>query len=407
MRISTIQAFNNGVLGMQNNYNNVTRSQEQISSGKRVMTPADDPVASVRLLQLEQQAGKLEQFKANVTAATNSLSQEEATLDAVNNILQRVREITLEAGNGALSKADRQALAQELVQREDELLGLMNTRNARGEYLFGGFQGDTAPFSKNADGTYQYNGDEGQRFIQIGSSKQVAINDNGKNLFVDVGNVNRMETRVTSGNLAVSLGTIDNAGAFDAAFPTTAPTEVRITAAGDQFEVFNSQTSTWSTPQDLVIDEEEGFATATFNGVSVRLEGTIAGGEEFTVARSEKRNILDNIAMLRQNLETGGDTPEDKRMRSDILSTTLQNLDNGMNKVLSVQTTIGARMNVLESTANENDEISIINQTIKSGLEDLDYAEALSKLSLQSVVLQAAQQSFVKVSGMNLFNFLR
>jgi flagellar hook-associated protein 3 FlgL len=141
--------------------------------------------------------------------------------------------------------------------------------------------------------------------------------------------------------------------------------------------------------------------------MQVRLEGTPAAGDSFTVARSEKRNILDNIAMLRQNLETGGDTPEDKRMRSDVLSAALQNLDNGMNKVLSVQTTIGARMNVLESTANENAEISIINKTIKSGLEDLDFAEALSKLSLQSVVLQAAQQSFVKVSSMNLFNFLR
>src|SRR5690606_2169717 len=157
--------------GMQNNYSNVTRTQEQISSGKRIMTPADDPVGSVRLLQLDQQAGKLDQYKGNLTAANNSLMQEEATLNSVNNILQRVREITLEAGNGALDKGGREALAQELVEREEELFGLMNSKNARGEYLFGGYKGDAPPFVKGSDGTYSYEGDEGQRFIEIAGSK--------------------------------------------------------------------------------------------------------------------------------------------------------------------------------------------------------------------------------------------
>ena len=78
-----------------------------------------------------------------------------------------------------------------------------------------------------------------------------------------------------------------------------------------------------------------------------------------------------------------------------------------MGAVLSVQTTIGARMNVIESTQTENEEVALINTTVTSQLEDLDYAEALSRLSLQSVVLEASQQSFVKVSSLSLFNLLR
>ena len=93
MRISSVQAYNNGVQGLQRNYANVTRTQEQISTGNRILTPADDPVASVRLLQLEQQQNVLSQYKDNLTAATNSLTQEESTLNAVNNILQRIREL--------------------------------------------------------------------------------------------------------------------------------------------------------------------------------------------------------------------------------------------------------------------------------------------------------------------------
>ena len=92
MRISTIQAFNNGVFGIQRNYSDVTRTQEQISTGNRILTPADDPVASVRLLQLEQQQNILGQYDNNLSAAESSLTQEESTLNSVTNILQRVRE---------------------------------------------------------------------------------------------------------------------------------------------------------------------------------------------------------------------------------------------------------------------------------------------------------------------------
>ncbi len=192
MRISSIQAFNNGVSGLGRNYSNLIRTQEQISSGNRILTPADDPVASVRLLQLEQQQAILGQYKENLTAAKNSLTQEETTITSVVNVLQRIRELAVQAGGGALSADDRKSIAKELSEREGELLNLMNSRNARGEYLFSGFLGKTEPFLRNPDGTYSYQGDEGQRSLQVAGSSNVAINDNGKRLFEDVANANRI-----------------------------------------------------------------------------------------------------------------------------------------------------------------------------------------------------------------------
>jgi len=191
MRISTLQAFNNGVAGLQRNYANATRTQEQISTGNRILTPADDPVASVRLLQLDQQQNVLSQYNANLTAAKNSLTQEEVTLNSVNTVLQRVRELAVQAGNGGLSAEDRKSIAAELREREDELLSLMNTRNARGEYLFSGFQGKTQPFVRAADGSYSYQGDEGQRKLQIASSLNIPISDSGKSIFENVINAGR------------------------------------------------------------------------------------------------------------------------------------------------------------------------------------------------------------------------
>ncbi|QIB51628.1 flagellar hook-associated protein FlgL [Pseudomonas sp. OIL-1] len=419
MRISTIQAFNNGVQGMQNNYSNVTRTQEQISSGKRIMTPADDPVGSVRLLQLDQQAGKLEQYKGNLTAANNSLMQEEATLNSVNNILQRVREITLEAGNGALDQGGREALAQELAEREKELFGLMNSKNARGEYLFGGYKSDEPPFVKEADGSYNYKGDEGQRFVQIAGSKSVAINDNGKELFVDISNTNRVETRSTSSTARISLGEINDEALFNEHFANggsetlsfvlddSAEDGLSRDAEGRLQLHFGSESGGDPRPAYALTTNEDGSYSTSIHGLSITIDGDLSTGSSFSIENKEKRGILDTISLLRTSLENGGDSTDDKRIRSEALSVSLQNLDNAMNKVLGVQTSIGARMNVIESTQNEHAEAELINTTVKSGIEDLDYAEALSRLSLESVVLQAAQQSFVKISGMSLFNLLR
>ena len=427
MRISTIQAFNTGVRGIQDNYSAVTRTQEQITSGKRVLTPADDPVASVRLLQLDQQASKLAQYKDNLTAATSSLNQEEAILNSVNNVLQRVREITLEAGNGALDAGGRQALAQELAEREDELHGLLNSQNARGEYLFGGFQSDTQPFVKSPNGSYTYAGDEGQRSIQIGSAKMVAINDNGKALFVDVANVTRLDTAVSSGSGNISLGRVENETLYNTEFPRNGISiAIQVTANDpDPDEPDSPVTYSYSytikdaegnivedaagepIPNVVMEPNAEGRYEVSYAGMAVTLSGDLADGDEFTVKSSEKRSVLDTVRLLRDTLENTDDSADGKHLRGEALSVSLQNLDNAMNKVLGVQTSLGARLNIIESTQLENDEASLINTTVQSGLEDLDYAEALSRLSMESIVLQAAQQSFVKVSGLSLFNFLR
>lgn len=402
MRISTIQTFNNGVQGMQNTYSNVTRTQEQISSGKRIMTPADDPVGSVRLLQLEQQANKLDQYQSNLTAATNSLSQEEATLNSVNNILQRVREITLEAGNGALDQGGRDALAQELTEREQELFGLMNSRNARGEYLFGGYNSGQAPFEKQPDGSYAYLGDDGQRSIQIASSKLVAINDNGKSLFVDVSNANRVEIQTQTAGAKISLGQITDRAAFEGNFSQGESKAFEVSLDVDGNLQLESGADTF-----LLSSNEDGSYSATVYGVSVTLGGAASDGDQFTIENRETRGVLDTISQLRKTLESGGDSTDDKRLRNEALALSLENIDNAMNKVLGVQTSIGARMNIIESTGNEHAESELINTTVRSGIEDLDYAEALSRLSLESVVLQAAQQSYVKISNLSLFNLIR
>ncbi len=422
MRISTLQAFNNGVTGIQRNYSNATRTQEQISTGNRILTPADDPVASVRLLQLEQQQSVLGQYDANLTAAKNSLTQEEVTLNSVNTVLQRVRELAVQAGNGALDPQDRKSIAAELGEREDELLSLMNTRNARGEYLFSGFQGKTQPFVRAADGSYSYQGDEGQRKLQIASSLNIPISDNGKSIFENVTNAGRMSSSISpqTSTLRVSAPLVQDEVAFSA-FPN-AGIEVVFNAAPDEksYKVFEAGADvTTATP--LATNSVDADASKSdklvFAGVALQFDGVPAGGERIAVAAKtntdpvtgvvsaeNKQGILDTIANLRSALENPSTGSTGVR---DAVAVALTNLDHGMVSVDQARGNIGARLNVIETTQTDNQDVTLVNKGVQAELRELDYAEALSRLSLQTVVLEAAQQSYVKIAGLSLFNVMR
>lgn len=560
MRISSIQAFNNGVSGLGRNYSNLIRTQEQISSGNRILTPADDPVASVRLLQLEQQQAVLKQYKENLTAADNSLVQEETTLNSINTVLQRVRELAVKAGGGALSAADRQSIAKELEEREGELLNLMNSRNARGEYLFSGNLGKTAPFVRNPDGTYSYMGDEGQRSLQVASSSNVAINDNGKRLFEDVTNANRIDNAGGVNNPAlpvpplpgtnipavpadeqrvfISPGLVEDNRTFNSTFRSGEPYSLTF-VSGNEFRIYDATgadvtseipgggkidplASSGNTINfrgmrfqlDVVLKEDDNeqdldnlladiqppatagtpgagthsftlqsaetdfavtrsstnasaavmsggtivnqavfdgqFPTAgvvvrftddtnyevyaqpvgpnspvlttgtaagpypsnfTVYGVEFSMSGpaSAAGGDEFGVQPQfqEQRSILDSIARLRQSLESSPSTPAGNLAIRDEVAIALKNLDNGMGNVDEVRTEIGARRSLIETTQVDNEDVTLVNKSVQAELRELDYAEALSRLSFQTIILEAAQQSYVKIAGLNLFNQLR
>lgn len=414
MRISTLQAFNNGVAGLQRNYANVTRTQEQINTGNRILTPADDPVASVRLLQLEQQQNVLNQYAENLTAAKNSLTQEEVSLNSANTILQRVRELAVQAGNGALSSKDRASIAAELQEREDELLGLMNTRNARGEYLFAGFQGKTQPFVRQADGSYAYQGDEGQRKIQIASSLDIPISDNGKKTFVNITDAGRLQATPTGAlpGLRVGAPLVQDEVAFSGT-PAFPPGGIEI-----EFDTVNPQNyeiRSIAPPAVLgsgTLDSDPAKQDKlVFRGVVVNFDGTPAGGELVQITPRQvggvdvqKQGVLDTIAQLRQVLLQAPDSPEGNLQVRDAVALGLTNLDHAMVTLDSVRGEIGARLNIVETTQTDNEDVSLVNKSVQAQLRELDYAEALSRLSFESIVLEAAQQSYVKIAGLTLFS---
>ena len=162
MRISTRSAYLNGLAAIQQLQASLDRTQRQISSGRRILTPSDDPIAASRALELRESLSRLQQFDRNGTIVANRLSQEESALNSVNNVLQRVRELALQANNATQSDESRKLIAIEMREHLGNLVQLANQQDGNGGYLFSGNLEDTQTVTRMGS-TFTYNGDQGQR----------------------------------------------------------------------------------------------------------------------------------------------------------------------------------------------------------------------------------------------------
>ena len=192
MRISTAQYFETSSTKYSDNYSSVVKAQEQASSGVRVQTAADDPVAAARLLLLQQQKDMLGQFSGNVTSLKNSLTNEESVLSSIDDAMQRASQLALRAG-GSISDADRRSIASEIGAIENQVLGLLNSKDSSGNYMFSGSKSQTPPYSRNSDGTYSYQGDETPLSLQVSNTLNVSAGDTGKTILEGAANSGRTQ----------------------------------------------------------------------------------------------------------------------------------------------------------------------------------------------------------------------
>lgn len=207
MRISTNTIYDKAITSILQQQEKLLHVQQQVSSLKLILTPADDPVAAARILEITQAATLNTQYKENRNIATTNLGIVESTLDGVTDLIQKVQTATVLAGNASHSDSERLIIAGNLRGHLEELMGFANTTDATGQYLFSGYKGDTIPFVKTTAGVV-YNGDQGDRKVQIGSSRQISTGEPGTDIFERIKNGNGVFA-TASNSLNVGTGVID------------------------------------------------------------------------------------------------------------------------------------------------------------------------------------------------------
>jgi flagellar hook-associated protein 3 FlgL len=408
MRIGTNTVFDLGVDSIQRQTARLLELQQQISVNRRILVPSDDPVGSARALEITQADAINTQYGTNSQNAGGRLALTESALGQAVGLLQSARESVIQSGDGSLSDADRRSLATSLRSMREELLSLSNTSDGEGNYLFSGYQTAVKPFTMAAAGV-QYNGDDGERLLQISSGRQVAVSASGADAFMRIrqgnGNFVVAADAANAGNVTYSAGNVTNASALtgnDYRIEFTVVANPPPQAPTVTYDVVNTTTAAAVlTAQPFTSGQAIGF-----DGMQVVLDGAPANGDAITVAPSANQDIFATLENLADALEQGALTDADRAKLTNALTDAVVNIDQGIDHLTSLQGVFGARMREADTAKDTGESLGIQYKSSLSQIQDLDYAKAVSDLIRAQTNLQAAQQTFVQTSRLSIFDYI-
>ncbi|HCN44496.1 MAG TPA: flagellar hook-associated protein 3 [Pseudomonas sp.] len=398
MRLSSATIYNQNLNSMLDQQAAYQEAALQVSSGTRVSKPSDDSLAAAQAVSVRQSIAANEQYADSRAAITTSLSQEATTLDSINDAITSAMTLTVQAGNGTLSDADRESLATSLQGVYDTLLTLANSTDSNGNYLFSGYQSQSPAFAEDASGELVYQGDSNVVSQQVSATQSMASGDNGASIFLSVSS---------------SAGFIAEAGANSGTLTFNGPDIADTTAAGYgsgftlSFSAAADGTLQYSVDGADPVAYTEG-ETLEINGLGLTLSGTPADGDSVTVsaAADADPDLFSTLRTLISALQTPVEDASDQAALSNTLSTVSRELSNAQDNVLTVMTSVGARLNQVETLDTIGDDLALSYTERLSGLVDADYTESVTRYVTLQVSMQAAQQTFASVQKLSLFEYI-
>jgi flagellar hook-associated protein 3 FlgL len=395
MRVTTNMIYDKGVGTIQQIWSSILHAQQEVATGRRVLTPADDPVAASRALDVTKSRAINAQYKTNLDTSTDNLRLVENKLMGMGDILQYMRQNAVSAGNGILTPKELDFYVIDMRSQFDAMLALSNTKDVSGNFLFSGYRADVQPF-QGAYGNVTYEGDQGTRTIQVSSSRFMPVSLPGSDLFDN--------TRTMDGAINIFPGSENSPGSSVTA--SFAPSPPAVVDTGRRYEI-NYDGATYSVieyrpgnPVPVPVPGVLAGTTLSFNGIDVDVSA-LAANESAEVFIASK-NVFDNLAIFIDTLEKPGSSGVISGVKFG-----LQNIDHALDTTLRVRAQIGSQLVELEQLNNINTDMDIQYAETLNRLEGCDYAEAITRLTRLQTHLEASQMSFMRVSGLSLFNYLR
>lgn len=397
MRISTAGFMQGQVESMSRLQTEVQRTQSQVSAGTRLLDPADDPAAAARVQEHERWMLAADQQQRNGDLLGSRLSLQESALADATDLLQRVRELAVQGGNGALDTSARKLLAAEVRQRAEQLMLITNRRSPSGEYLFAGAGTGAEPFNRQG-ATVQYSGDDLSRLVEVAPGQRIADGISGADLFMRISAGNGVfSIRGGAGNTGTGVagaGTLVDPAAWDGA-----PYRVLIMA--------NGAWEARDTADAVVASGPYASGSAIeFKGFRLSITGAPAAGDQFHIDPSGTESLFATIDRLVAALESPITTAAQRAATANETNAVMAQLGQGLEHMSSARAVLGSRLLAVDDAASSRAMLRDDVTASLSGLRDLDYAEALTRLNMQLTALQAAQQSVARLGRMSLFDYL-
>jgi flagellar hook-associated protein 3 FlgL len=403
MRISTGQMFQqntNSILEKQSATNTI---MAQISSGKRVNTAGDDPVAAIGIDNLKQKNALVDQFVKNIDYATSHIQQAESQLGQADTLAGSMKELVLRGANGSMTTAERQVIADDMRQSLEQLMSIANTKDESGNYIFAGNKTNSAPFAFDNNDQVVYSGDSGIRKSNIAAGVQVNTNVAGDAAFMNAANamgdygVNYSSTQ--QGDFVVSSAQITNTA-------THVPDTYSFNFVDDGTGGMNLEVSDSAVPASIVttVAPFDASVPVKFNFMAVKLDGEPKIGDKFTIEQQPQVSIFDTFSKAIALFESGDDaqTPAGQSELAQLLN----NIDSGVNQMSQQRSVTGNSLKALQQYSDNHTDEKLINTSALSRLEDLDLASAITEFEKQQLALNAVSSVFSKISSTSLFDYI-
>ena len=402
MKISNSYLFDQATKNIQTAQSDVSKSREQIASGKSLVRPSDDTgkLRSIEILKSQQR--KVESYENSMNYLTDRFQLEESVLGSASDILIRLKDLAIQAANDSMATSDRDIIATEVESLRDELLGIANTRDVEGNFIFAGSKSDTKPFVMNqSTDVVQYAGDNRRLFTAVSDTRVLESNTDGTKVFEPI---NRTST-------TFDLRGIKEAGDYN----------FRVGDSVIEFKVVTPlSASDIKTSIDNALANSSISSTATVelvNGqANVQLvltgrAGVALSGIDVTQSEGDSTPVT---VTVNQTSTVGVDF---FKMLSDfhkgLASDTRSDIDRAISELTSAQQVIaeslgsvGSKLNTVERQQDINADLGLRLDQMLSNEEDLDYAKAVTQFNAELVRLEATQASFAKVAQLSLFQFI-
>jgi flagellar hook-associated protein 3 FlgL len=396
MRIATITFQQNAVSQMQELQAALAKTQNDLATGKKLHSAADDPSGMALVNQLNVQLSASQQYVTNGNSATSSLQLEEQAMSDATNVLQSARDLAVQANNPALSAAQRTDISAQLTQQLQSLVAIGNRVDGNGNQLFAGNATATIPFAQSGN-TVTYSGSSSVRQIQIGPNQRISAGDTGATVFMNIpagnGTFTTAGAATNTGTGSIGVGTVTTPSAWVPDTYTisfTSPTAYSVTnSAGAVVTTGNAFTDGNS---------------ISFNGIQVPITGTPAAGDSFTVAKAGNASAFSTLSRL---ITTLNSTTLNSAQLSSQIGGALQQIDNAITNMGNVSASVGARINSITSSQGAAQTLQTNLTTSVSQLSDVDYAAAITQLNTEELSLQAAQSSYASIARLSLFNYIK
>jgi flagellar hook-associated protein 3 FlgL len=400
MRLSTAGMHRNSIEAILEHQVKLAKTQQQITTGKKFQTAAEDPIGATRAATLDRTLAENAQFGRNSNIIEARLNYEEQSLADATTLLQNARDVALQGANSSLGPVERRMLANDVRQQLAALLDVSNRDDSNGEYLFSGTRTSTKPFAIGPGGV-DYQGDLTNRQIRISSSQSLADGHTGADVFMNITAANGVFSTAVgagnTGNASIDVGRVSNQSAWVADNYT-----LQFTSATD-WQVVDD-----ATPTPTVIASGTGFTSGqsiSFLGATVTLTGTPAANDEFTIQPAQDLDMFAMLEQLAVTLEGGPGSTTQAEFNTNV-GKAIANLDQALDRVVGVRAEVGARLSAIDQAAATRDDEAVDLQALLSDLRDVDYAQAISQLNQQYAGLQAAQAAYTRIAQLSLFDYL-